>query len=624
MPVRNEGAFIARSLGAVLAQDYPPDLMQVLVADGMSDDATREVVEELARAHPAHTVEIVDNPGGIVPTGFNAALSRARGEVVVRVDGHTVIAKDYVSSCVTALERSGADNVGGRMDAEGHGRIGEAIALATSSPFGVGDSQFHYASGEHWVDTVYLGAWRREVFDRVGGFDPEMVRNQDDEFNYRLRAAGGRILLTDRIRSRYYSRASLRRLFRQYRQYGFWKVRVLQKHPKQMSLRQFVPPAFAAAVVGEPCWHRRAAAFAVSGRPRSPPTARRRHRVGLGRPPLRLASPAAAAVAFAAMHLGYGGGFLAGLVRFGHRWGDRSGPPPRRRRLHAVATKAEWIATLATRGGLMETGEPDAGSPRRRVVFIGGLDDGRRTVQELLDHPRVDLVGVFVLDEQAVGAVSGFRTFDDIVAPPVLRKIAKVRDHADEIAALRPDLIVVVGFSQIIPPTILPVPPLGVIGFHTAVLPGRRGSSPVIWAIVDGLPESGVTMFYMDEGIDTGDVIAVERFPIEDDDYAVDVLRKADDATLTLLRAHLEADPRRHGAAHQAGRHRQHLHAQAYPGRRGDRLEPACAGDRQPGQGAVAALPARPHVRWRRRAGAHREGQGRAGPGPAAAAAPPA
>ena len=250
MPIRNEAAFIARSLGAVLDQDYPADRMQVLVADGMSDDATRAIVEEIAATHPAHTVEIVDNPGGVVPTGFNAALSRARGEIVVRVDGHTIIADDYVSACVTALGESGADTVGGRMDAQGRGRIGEVIALATSSRFGVGDAQFHYASGEHWVDSVYMGAWRREVFDRVGGFDPEMVRNQDDEFNYRLRAAGGRILLTDRIRSRYYSRASLRTLFRQYRQYGFWKVRVLQKHPRQMSLRQFVPPVFAAAVAG--------------------------------------------------------------------------------------------------------------------------------------------------------------------------------------------------------------------------------------------------------------------------------------------------------------------------------------------------------------------------------------
>ncbi|MBV9920419.1 MAG: PIG-L family deacetylase [Pseudonocardia sp.] len=181
-----------------------------------------------------------------------------------------------------------------------------------------------------------------------------------------------------------------------------------------------------------------------------------------------------------------------------------------------------------------------SGSAQRRVVFVGGLDDGRRTVQELLGHPRVDLVGVFVLDEEAARGVSGFRSFDDLVTPPVLRKITKLRDHAEEIAALHPDLIVVVGFSQIIPPAVLDIPPLGVIGFHTAVLPGRRGSSPVIWAMVEGLEESGVTMFYMDEGIDTGDVIAVERFAIEAGDYAADVLRKADDATLDLLRAHLD------------------------------------------------------------------------------------
>jgi methionyl-tRNA formyltransferase/LmbE family N-acetylglucosaminyl deacetylase len=188
-----------------------------------------------------------------------------------------------------------------------------------------------------------------------------------------------------------------------------------------------------------------------------------------------------------------------------------------------------------------ERGGPGAeGLSRRRVVFIGGLDDGRRAVQELVAHPRVDLVGVFVLDEAAAGRVSGFRTFDDLVEPPVLRKIAKIRDHADDIAALAPDVVFVVGFSQIIPRCVLDIPPLGVVGFHTAVLPGRRGSSPVIWAMVEGLEESGVTMFYMDEGIDTGDVIAHERFPIDTDDYAADVLRKADDATLTLLRAHLD------------------------------------------------------------------------------------
>lgn len=176
----------------------------------------------------------------------------------------------------------------------------------------------------------------------------------------------------------------------------------------------------------------------------------------------------------------------------------------------------------------------------RRVVFIGGLDDGRMAVRELRDHPRVDLVGAFVLDERSGSGVSGFRTFDDLVAAPALRKVDRIRHHDQEIAALRPDLVVVVGFSQIIPRTILDIPPMGVVGFHTAVLPGRRGSSPVIWAIAEGLTESGVTMFYMDEGIDTGDVIAYERFPIEGDDDAADVLRKADEATLSLLRAHLD------------------------------------------------------------------------------------
>ena len=326
MPIRNEETFIPRSLGAVLGQDYPAELLLVLVADAMSDDRTREIVAELARAHPAHAVEIVDNPGRIVPTGFNAALGQARGEVIVRVDGHTIIAPDYVSECVAALAASGADNVGGRMDAEGRGPVGEAIALATSSRIGVGDAQFHYAVGEHWVDTVYLGAWPRAVFTRVGPFDPEMVRNQDDEFNYRLRAAGGRILLTDRIRSRYYSRASLRTLFRQYRQYGFWKVRVLQKHPRQMKARQFVPPVFAAVVAGgallapanplvRRAWSAIVGGYALATLAASVSIARRagwRHLPVLP-------------VAFGAVHLGYGGGFLAGLIRFRRRWGDRTG-----------------------------------------------------------------------------------------------------------------------------------------------------------------------------------------------------------------------------------------------------------------------------------------------------------
>jgi succinoglycan biosynthesis protein ExoA len=321
MPIRNEEAFIARSLGAVLGQDYPAERMQVLVADGMSDDATREVIAGLAEAHPRHTIEIVDNPGRIVPTGFNAALDRATGDVVVRVDGHTIIDDDYVTQCVAALAATGADNVGGRMDAVSDGPVGAAIALATSSPFGVGNSQFHYATGEHWVDSVYMGAWPREVFERVGRFDTEMVRNQDDEFNYRLASQGGRILLTDAIRSQYYNRSSLRTLFRQYRQYGHWKVRVLQKHPKQMSARQFAPPALVAALAGgavlapfsrpvRRLWALLVGAYALANLGASVSIARRS---GLSH--LRYLP-----IVFGALHIGYGAGFLGGLLRFRDRW----------------------------------------------------------------------------------------------------------------------------------------------------------------------------------------------------------------------------------------------------------------------------------------------------------------
>jgi len=175
----------------------------------------------------------------------------------------------------------------------------------------------------------------------------------------------------------------------------------------------------------------------------------------------------------------------------------------------------------------------------RCVVFIGGLNDGCRVVTELQNHPRIELVGVFVLHEN-VDHVSGFCAFDDLVAPSVLRKVENIKHHVDEIRLLRPDIIFVVGFSQIIPQSILDIPKLGAIGFHSALLPGRRGCSPLIWAMIDGIKETGVTMFYLDEGIDSGDIIDSRQFSIDDSDYSADVLRKADEATVSLLRNHLD------------------------------------------------------------------------------------
>lgn len=322
MPVRNEAAFIDQSLGAVLTQDYSPERMEVLVVDGRSTDATRERVAELAKRRPEVALSVIDNPRGIVATGLNAGLARAQGEIIVRVDGHTIIAPDYVRQSVAAIERTKADNVGGRMAAVGGGRLGQAVALATSSRFGVGNARFHYSDEEEWVDTVYLGSWPRGVFQRVGLFDEEQVRNQDDEFNYRLRARGGRILLCPLIKSQYHNRATLGSLWRQYLQYGYWKVRVMQKHLRQMRLRQFAPALFVSALVASLL----AAPWSIAGR----------WALG-GLLATYMAANLAASimvaakggwrmlpllpVVFATLHVAYGVGFLGGLIRFWNRWG---------------------------------------------------------------------------------------------------------------------------------------------------------------------------------------------------------------------------------------------------------------------------------------------------------------
>ena len=320
MPIRNEAGYIGGTLQAVLDQDYPADAMEVLVVDGMSTDHTREIVRDLQARHP--NIRLIDNPSKIVPTGLNKAISGARGEIIIRVDGHTTIAPDYIRQCVEALQRTGADNVGGRMDAVGSTLFGKAVAAATSTPFGVGGSHFHYSNREEWVDSVYMGAWRREVFGKVGLFDEELVRDQDDEFNYRLRKHVGKILLTPRIKSVYTVRSQPKALWKQYYQYGYWKVRVFQKHPRQMSPRHFAPLILVLGLLVS-------ALLAMV----APPWGRILFGAALG---LYLAANLAASlmtaartswsylpylpVAFAALHFGYGLGFLVGLVKFARRW----------------------------------------------------------------------------------------------------------------------------------------------------------------------------------------------------------------------------------------------------------------------------------------------------------------
>jgi len=323
MPVCEEAAFLERSLAAVYAQDYPADRMEVIVADGMSKDGTREIVAR--RQRESSNLILIDNPRRIVPTAMNAALARARGEIVVRVDGHCEIAPDYVSRCVAHLESGRAEGVGGAVETVGQTPEARAVALAMSSRFGVGDSSFRVRRdfGTVFADTVPFPAYPRRVLERAGAYDEELVRNQDDEYNYRLRKMGGRLLLADDIRSVYYSRSSLLSLWRQYFQYGFWKVRVLQKHPAQMRARQFAPPLLVAGF-----------ALALAASPFSR-TARRLLGAGalLYGTGVAVGSMAASrreprlaprvALAIGALHFGYGAGFWKGLVRFRDRWRGR-------------------------------------------------------------------------------------------------------------------------------------------------------------------------------------------------------------------------------------------------------------------------------------------------------------
>jgi glycosyltransferase involved in cell wall biosynthesis len=328
IPVRNEGGHVVEFLGCIFSQDYPADRMEVIVADGDSDDSTPQTVTEHAKMHS--NLRLVHNPGRIVATGLNLALAVAKGKVIVRVDGHTTIEPDYVRRCVEALERTGAANVGGRMDAVGRGRFGEAVAAATSSPFGVGNARFHYSNTEEWVDTVYMGAWPRRVFEEVGLFDEELVRDQDDEFNYRLREHGGKILLIPKIKSVYTNRSSPLALWKQYSQYGFYKVRVLQKHPRQMQPRQFVPPLFVLSLILSLClavlfpwgWISLvvvAGCYVLTNLIASIVTAAKK---GWKHLPLL-------PVVFGILHLSYGLGFLVGLVKFWNRWGDKEGKVPK-------------------------------------------------------------------------------------------------------------------------------------------------------------------------------------------------------------------------------------------------------------------------------------------------------
>ena len=248
MPVRNEAAYIEHNLEIILAQDYPADRMEVLIADGMSEDGTREIV--LKCADRDSRIRLLDNPQRIVPTGMNIAIRASRGEIILRIDGHGFVAPDFVRQNVELLaEHPDAWCVGGPIIHVGETTFGKAVAIAQSHRLGVGNATHRFEGYEGYAEGALFPAFRRWVFDKIGYFDENLVRNQDDELNYRLKQGGGKVFISPRAKFSYIVRGSLKQLFRQYFQYSFWRIPVIKKHRRPTTLRQVIPPLFYLVVV---------------------------------------------------------------------------------------------------------------------------------------------------------------------------------------------------------------------------------------------------------------------------------------------------------------------------------------------------------------------------------------
>jgi succinoglycan biosynthesis protein ExoA len=241
-PMWNEAAHVDRLVSDLAAQDYDGEL-ELIVADGRSTDGSVDRLRAAAEQHGLR-LTVVDNPDRWVSHGLNRCIREASGDLIVRVDCHSGYPPDYVRLCVAAAEETGADNVGGVFVPEGRTPMERAVACAMDSPYGGIHWSRHATGGRVEVDTVPYGAFRPEAFSRAGLFDESLVRNQDDEFNLRLRLAGGRIFLDPAIRIFYTPRGSFRRLFRQYYEYGAWKPAVMRKHGQVVSARSLVPGAF--------------------------------------------------------------------------------------------------------------------------------------------------------------------------------------------------------------------------------------------------------------------------------------------------------------------------------------------------------------------------------------------
>ena len=324
IPIRNEINHIELLIKSIMSQNISIREIDLIFCDGQSTDGSKNYINKQIIKY--NNIKLILNECQYMPHGFNKGLSIAKGDIIIVLGGHSLLETDYLQNCIKMLDKTGADCVGGSTTHIATEIVGKAIVLAQSSLFGVGGVAFRSNSVKgQYVDTLAFGAYKRDVFEKLGGYDEELVRNQDDEFNFRLIQNGGKIWLDPSIQSKYYPRNSFIKLFKQYFQYGFYKIRVMQKRKGFASWRHLIPGLFVSSILLSIIF------YLINGNPFSLKMIFIPYSIiSLGftlvsffKSPKHILSSLLLPLTFFILHISYGLGFILGVFYFWNKWGDQ-------------------------------------------------------------------------------------------------------------------------------------------------------------------------------------------------------------------------------------------------------------------------------------------------------------